>query len=163
MDSYFGNAVTADIHRRFHVEGRNKPLALKTLREFEDRPSGIYVPPSVVIKRLEGVRIKRVAWKIVRGLYSHLNRQVLPEARRHGLDLVEPERKVVLAQWNPVLTAPSLGQYPGVFDYKNRQYAVAGNPARLDVWALLFWDRLMAFVMFHDHDCGCPQGDFHTG
>ena len=46
-------------------------LLRKVLNEFERQPSGLILPPNIVLKRFEGDRIARVIWKIVRGLYFY--------------------------------------------------------------------------------------------
>ena len=49
------------------------------MREFEERPSGLHLPSNLVLKRLDGDRITRVAWKLVRGLYFLETGSVLAE------------------------------------------------------------------------------------
>ena len=45
------------------------PLMRKVLREFDPTPSGIILPAGKIVKRFEGKRLARVAWKMVRGLH----------------------------------------------------------------------------------------------
>ena len=51
-----------------------------------------------------------------------------------------------------VRTTPSRGQYPAVFDYKYISFPELNN---FHYWAMLFWDRLIVLVAFHDPDCSC--------
>ena len=54
-----------------------------------------------------------------------------------------------------MLTAPPLGQYPGVFDYR-----FVGIPDKVYLWAMLFWDRIIMFVGFDVRECSykiCPN------
>jgi hypothetical protein len=49
------------------------------LNEFDHNPSGLLLPGGKVLKRFDGKRIARVAWKMVRGLHFHYAHEVLPE------------------------------------------------------------------------------------
>lgn len=73
MESRAGRGIFEDIGTRLHQEGRNRLLALKTLREFDDRPSGLYLPHGQTTKRVETERIERVLWKLVRGTETGIN------------------------------------------------------------------------------------------
>ena len=41
-------------------------------------PSGLVLPGNKVVKRFQGKRLTRIAWKIVRGLNFHHHDVVLP-------------------------------------------------------------------------------------
>jgi hypothetical protein len=62
------------------------------LREFEPRPSGLVLARNKVVKRLDGARISRVAWKIVRGLYFHHHDEVLPAKAATRVSLTPPDQ-----------------------------------------------------------------------
>jgi hypothetical protein len=68
--SYAGNAIYKRALERYRG-GKKVGLARKVLAEFELRPGGLVLPENQVVQRFDGSRIKRVAWKIVRGLYFH--------------------------------------------------------------------------------------------
>ena len=77
-DTYAGNVVLRDDLEKY----RNRQqvgLMQKVLREFDNRPSGLILPRGKVVKRLDGQRVHRIAWKIVRGLYFYHEGKVLPE------------------------------------------------------------------------------------
>lgn len=140
------NAYNASTFRSGQAVG----LGFKTLREFEDRPSGLYLPSGLVVKRLEGARIKRVAWKIVRGLFRYETGSVLPDSTPYFLDIIEPARSVPSELdefWEAVKAQESKGTYGGVFDYKYLD-AQAGSE-HLHGWGMLLWDRIMVFVGHH--------------
>lgn len=144
-ESWAGNAVLEDIGTRLHVEGRNRALAQMTLEEFEPRPRGLFLPGNSVAKRVDEHRIERVIWKIVRGLHFRETNVVLPSDHPYRLEsygLLDrpPDR------YKHLLSTPSLGDYPPVFDYKRAVNGEAKKP--LDVWGLLFWDSYMTFVFF---------------
>ena len=134
--------------------GRALGLGLKTLREFEKRPGGLHLPAGVIVKRVEGERIKRVAWKIVRGLYYHETGRVLPDATTFALEIVEPlnrDPSDLDELWEAVKAQPSKGVYAGAFDYK--YFHAQDGPEHLHGWGMLLWDRIIIFVgHFHPDD-----------
>jgi hypothetical protein len=87
MGSYAGDKLYSEILRKYK-KGKNVRLIRQVLSEFDHHPSGLFLPGNKVVKRLNGPRIHRVAWKIVRGLHFHHFTEVLPEnlpsgSRRH--------------------------------------------------------------------------------
>jgi hypothetical protein len=74
-----GNALAQD--RADKLRGRPRLVRLYAMvrREFERFPGGLHLPGGRVVKRFDGPRVNRVAWKLVRGLYFHETRRVLPE------------------------------------------------------------------------------------
>jgi hypothetical protein len=150
--SYSGNAIfekTLDTFR----EGGNPGLVRKVLSEFDPRPSGLVLPGNQVIQRIDGARISRVAWKIVRGLYFHHHYEVLPVKSARWVSLTPPNRPPPehFGVFINLPDTPSRGQYPGVFDYKFLKFPEA------HYWALLFWDRIIVTVVFHDPSCVCGK------
>lgn len=143
-DSYTGNAVLRKIGREFR-EGKNQPLVLKVYGEFDPEPSGIVLLPGRMVKRFEGNRIDRVAWKIIRGLYFHHFNQVLTENTRHQLKLY------LVSELSPgelpsiVPNTPPRGLYPAVFDYI---FDYLPDPDNFHYWALLLWERIILIVQF---------------
>ena len=109
--------------------------------------------------RLDGVRVKRVMWKIVRGLYFIKHESVLPEDTPFYVASREPGNTSPSdfdELWELVKSSPQRGDYPGVFAYKHVYAAEEG--ARLHAWGMLWWDSQMWFVAHHaPHDAGTPQ------
>ena len=140
-------AATLEYYANQFKAGRSVKLGYKVWEQFEERPGGLYLPHGKIIMRLEGDRIKRVAWKIVRGLYFIEHQEVLPEDTRFMLEIIEPlnEDPPKLEQvWEAVKRQPSKGTYSSVFDYKYLD-AQAGKH-RLHAWGMLLWDQIMVFV-----------------
>jgi hypothetical protein len=150
--SYAGNAVYEKTLHTFRGGG-NPGLVRKVLREFDRRPSGLVLPGNQVMQRIDGARISRVAWKIVRGLYFHHHNEVFrPRAARWVT--VTPPNRVPPEDFRVFVNQPeaqSRGQHRAVFDYKFGKYP-EGN-----YWALLFWDRIIVTVAFHDPGCACGK------
>ena len=150
VKTYSGKSVLADINRRYQ-NGEQQKLLIKTFREWEKRPSGLHLPSGKVVKRIEGKRIHRVAWKIVRGLFFYSEKRVLPESTPNSIEYVPPNTRPP-DTFFVLNDSPNLGQYPGVFDYRYRQFQDVEN---MYYWALLFWDAFMILMAFHNPDCGC--------
>ena len=123
------------------------------LKEFDQRPSGIILAHRKVLKRFNGKRIWRVVWKITRGLFFKEKWQFLPEdtPRHFKIVSVDEEPPAEIAY---VSDSPSRGQYPGVFDYKYIDIPELNN---FHFWAMLFWDRLIMLIAFHDPGCPCDK------
>ncbi len=139
--------------------GRKRQLPEKVLRQFETRPSGLHLPEGRVIMRIEGIRVARVAWKIVRGLYFHHHNTILPEDIYFDFTVTPPnERPPDL--FIDVIGLPDNekhGQYPGIFDYLFRVLE-ADFGKKLHYWAFLIWDRIIMTVSFHDPwSCKCEN------
>ncbi|MBI1989608.1 MAG: hypothetical protein HYS65_07720 [Betaproteobacteria bacterium] len=134
--------------------GNKRGLVHKVLQEFERKPSGIVLPPNLIAKRLEGERVHRVVWKIIRGLYFHHFNEVLPEWVPNGLEIVPPDRPPPKEFLIGLPDDPIHGQYPGVFDYKFAKFPEVHN---FNYWAMLLWDRIILIVTFHDPACYCEH------
>ncbi len=139
-DSYTGNELWKDISRQAK-RPESKKLIQKVWREFNRTPHGIILPNRKVAKRFDGGRVRRVIWKILRGLYFKENKIFLPEDTKkiiwvgfkdEGLPSIFPY----------VRNTPSRGNYPGVFDYKYRK------EEDFELWAMLFWNTLTAVILF---------------
>jgi len=146
------DAVVA-YHAAKTMRGQSRPLAQKIMGHFDHRPSGLYLPRGLVTVRLEGDRIKRVLWKIVRGLHMIEHSEFIAEDELNCLELIEPESDPSDRDelWERVKAEPSLASYAGVFDYKYLYLAVGDQ--EMHVWGMLLWDRVMAFVA---HEPGPP-------
>ena len=139
QSSYSGSAIWKDIKHQF---GRPEGLRIGNMisKEFDSRPSGLYLPDGKVIKRFNEERVWRVVWKIVRGLFF----------KEHKI--ISPEHEELPPEFAVVRDTPSRGQYPGVFDYK---YIVIPELNGFHFWAMLFWSRLIKLIAFHDPECEC--------
>ena len=101
---------------------------------------------------LEGERLHRVAWKIVRGLYFNDFAQVLPEDTQNNLEIYPPGKPPPEAFSHVLGAVDRRGAYPGVFDYKYVQVPMFKN---FYYWGMLFWDRVILAVSFHNPQCDC--------
>ncbi len=151
VGSYAGAALLQEVFSKYRA-GEKQPLVHKVLREFQPRPRGIVLPPGLVAKRIEGSRVHRVAWKIVRGLYFHECGEVLPGHTPNSLQIAPPDRPVPELFLHALYDAPSRGRYPGVFDDK---YVKVSQLNDFNYWGMLLWDRLIVISAFHSPGCAC--------
>src|ERR1700733_1482474 len=154
--SYAGNAIYNEVLAKFK---RNEKVGLtkKVLKEFERRPSGIVLPRNGVLKRFEGARLQRIAWKIVRGLYFDHHKIVLPADHTTWVYLSVPGQ-IPPPHFMEFMKLPnnmSYGRYTGVFEYRFQHFFETS--ANLHYWALLLWDRIIVIVIFHDPTCSCSR------
>ncbi len=133
--------------------GKQRDLVHKVIHEFDPRPSGLVLPDGLVAKRVEGSRITRIAWKIVRGLYFFHHQVALSEDAPHSLRVVPPD-ECPPEEFFHLPDLPIHGQYPEIFDYK---YAVFPDAMQLNIWALLLWNKIILLVYFHDPQCSCDK------
>ena len=71
-----GNAIYAKVLNDFRI-GKQVQLTKMVLSEFNPNPSGLFLPAGNVVKRFEGERLRRVAWKMVRDLHFYHTRITL--------------------------------------------------------------------------------------
>lgn len=153
--SYSGNAVFKESMTKFHA-GEHKLLMNTVLKEFERNPSGLILPKGKVAKRFHGNRLRRVAWKIVRGLYFYHFATALPDDWTTDVTVTAPGEKLPdhFAVFMSVAGNTEYGAYPGIFAYRFHKFTEAND---LNYWALLLWDRIIITVAFHSPNCSCPQ------
>lgn len=150
MASVAGAALVRD-HAMGFRGGRARGLGHTVRREFERQPSGLHLPQGRVVKRVQGNRIARVAWKLVCVLFYSEHARVLSEDTPWMFDLIEPMRAEGVAGnalWEEVKAQPAKGVYPGVFDYKYFAGEIDGH--LFHSWGMLLWDRWMLFAARHD-------------
>lgn len=151
--TYSGSALLKDIERSIKKRPQSKRLALMIYKEFDTRPSGLILPPGVVVKRYDGKRIRNIIWKITRGLFFKEYNKVLPQATPKLIVIINPGKKP--PEYFLLLSDVDFkGDYPGVFDYKFKVLEEVNN---FHFWAMLFWDNIIVFSMFHDPECNCEQ------
>jgi hypothetical protein len=162
--TYAGRAIYDEVLAKFRA-GKKAGLTRGVLNEFEPRPSGLVLPGSKVVKRFQGRRLQRVAWKIVRGLYFHHHGDALPEELRTWVSVTPvaggeqpPEHFLRFMQFS----TEAHGAYPGVFSYRFDNFANDGVNS-VHYWVLLIWDSVLVTVMFHDPACPCCQSDAPKG
>jgi hypothetical protein len=151
-DSYSGQAIFRNVLAAY-TKGEKRGLGARVLGEFDPRPSGLYLPDGRVVKRYDAVRVNRVVWKVVRGLFFHREGKVIPEDTPRNIKVVDPKVPPP-ATFRALADRPTLGDYPGVLDYKYAQIHEANN---LHYWALLLWDRIILLVALHDPECECEK------
>jgi hypothetical protein len=154
LTSTSGAALGQDVAAMVR-KGKQRKLIQKIIEEFEERPSGLILPPERIVKRIEYKRIHRVAWKIIRGLFFHHHEKMLPEDTPHKLiEMIMPGDGP--GKYLPfIVDQSSQGAYPGVFDYKI--FHCPQLQKWPNVWALLLWDRVILIEAFQNPLAALPS------
>jgi hypothetical protein len=110
-----------------------------------------------VIFNYDQDRAGRIAWKLVRGIYSMETGKTLSENAPKRLILLGPEEvktAVTDYPWWPLVrdTGP-MGTHGAVFDYK--WLGSFDDQMRAHAIAFCLWDGLLTLTMFHDPTCRC--------
>lgn len=153
MDSHSGSALRREIFAKY-AAGEKRGLVHKVVQSFDVAPGGIVLPPNLIAHHIEGSRIHRVAWKIVRGLYFHEHAVVLPIDTPNDFEIAPPDRPPPKAFLDALGDLDSRGIHPGVFDYK---YVIFPTVNDFNYWGLLLWDRLILIMSFHSPTCPCDH------
>jgi hypothetical protein len=152
--SVAGNAIYAKVLNDFRT-GKQVPLTRMVLSEFEQNPSGLFLPGRQGREKIRRRTPQASGGKMVRGLHFYHTREVLPEKwSTVGVQIFAgetPPRDDVLLF---AKIAQPRGGYPGVIDYKFDKFTESNN---LHYWLLLLWDRIIIRVIFHDPACACER------
>jgi hypothetical protein len=133
--------------------GKAVGLHRAILNSFDARPGGLHLPNDRVVLRIDGDRIKRVIWKIIRGLWFLEYQSSLPKETRYLIVIQEPENKDTPQFeefWNIVRAQPSRGKYQAVFAHKYFRFEEYGEV--LHGWAMLLWDSVIVYCIHFDPD-----------
>lgn len=155
IETVAGKALADDLRKKYQDERRRR-LGQMAVEEF----GKIVGPGGERLKAYNHKRVARVMWKIVRGLSFVETGIVLdPNApKKVGLYPTPEEirRSLEPEGWfSLVRDTQPMGAYGGVFDYKALGLRFIDDPGSYQVWALCFWDRVLATVMFHNPWCRC--------
>jgi hypothetical protein len=110
------------------------------------------------VKRFQGKRIERIAWKIVRGLYCNHHGIILPAEFAKSVSLTplsQGEKPPDHFLHFMAYSKEAYGRYPGVFSYRFENFVDANLSTHY--WALLLWDSILITAIFHDPTCRCAE------
>ena len=86
-----GIALWNDIKKGFS-RPQGSILAQKISDEFRNRTAaGIILPDHMMCKYFDPIRVWRVVWKIVRGLFYKEHHVILPENKPRKFDIIQPQ------------------------------------------------------------------------
>lgn len=153
-DSMAGKALMDDLKRGLQ-KGHGRGLYDSIKRGF----GTVVALDGRFLFEYDKVRVDRVVWKIVRGMFYLHHHRVLPIHQPFECTLVPPteaQDKLPSNDWFSLLMhTSSLCQHGAVFDMR----AIGGTDGtiRMHFQAFLFWDRIIALVRFHDPTCECEE------
>jgi hypothetical protein len=157
IGSFTGDRLWGDVVRRLGRPDRPQDTKLveRIRDEYTDRVGGVYLPPGYVAKNSDWRRLYRIAWKVLRGLFTAETGRFLPDFTPRVTNFY-PQGTHPPESLRPILAAaPLRGRHVGVLAYKQ----VAVESLDFHFWGVLFWDRLLWTIGFHDPDCTCPKCD----
>jgi len=116
-------------------------------------PGGIYLPQGIFQVKLDQLRIRRVVFKIARGLFYIENKSYLPLENAKDIRFCvkgDNVPELYRVYWPAVKLS---GVYPKVFSYKyfnSCKYSVSSKYPGLEfhLFTLLFWEAVMFCVTF---------------
>lgn len=138
--------------KRGAAEGHSHGLIKTILGQF----GKVALPDGTILFQLDSARAHRVAWKIVRGVYTRLSGRTLPDDQPRLIEIIpasEASMRLPEHSWfSAVSGTPSLGRHQAVFDFK---WICLIDGFRGNAMAMLFWDSLIVLAAFHDPACAC--------
>lgn len=149
-------AVMEDLWDAFG-KGHSQGLIRRVVASF----GRVLGPRGEVTFALYKVRVDRIAWKIVRGLYFREMGAVLPKKLPGYIYLILPSEaahRLREIEWYPAVrdTAPMRDDgYAEVFTYK--WVCQKDGDLRGHAVAMLWWDGIIVLAIFHDPFCGCEE------
>lgn len=147
-----GNAVRIKAVSDYRA-GKRMPLVDQILASVEYTSANILLPTGKIALSIDSDRVRRVLWKLVRGLYFLESRMVLPPSHPIVYEITPPgEIPPVHFQELNYFFGHDSGRYPGAFSYW--KHSIRGE-AWIDYWALLIWDRIIITVFYHVPKCPC--------
>src|SRR5262249_50873627 len=110
LQSSVGPQLAHDFKNLIGRDNPAKKLSQTVRRQLEERPSGLVLPHGMMIQRVQGGRIQRLAWKITRGLFAHERQRFLPERTSRLIRMIGPLDDVELSDPTKFLiTRPAHG------------------------------------------------------
>jgi len=147
-----GRAVWDDVARGA-AAGHSQGLLKTIVSQF----GKVALPDGSILFSLDTQRSHRVAWKIIRGLYTLVSAQFLPETQLRTIEIIPQSEAPKLlpnhAWFAAVRDTEPLARHQAVFDYKWICYT--DGDSRGNLVALLLWDSLIVLGLFHDPACRC--------
>jgi hypothetical protein len=118
------------------------------------------LPHGLIVQRVDGSRLTRIVWKIVRGLFAVERGRFLPEDKARSIQIVGPFEREVPDYIAPFLGRPRHGHTPTCFGHTFTDSSeVQGwqQEAALHIWLLELWETHLLYAAFHDPNCACPR------
>jgi len=148
METSSGKLVWDDLRKRI-IRPESRKLTKKVLDEFDTR---IVLPDNLIIKHFDGERICRVLWKITKGLYFAEKNQFLSDKMPKHFEIFDNSAKQIPERFSFLRSFSTRGKYPTIFDFRIASIPEVPN---FMIIAMLFWEKIIGVVMFHEPGCGC--------
>jgi hypothetical protein len=159
LQSAVGPLLAADFTDRINRDTVAKKLSETVKRQFEERPGGLVLPGGLLLQEYDSGRVRRVVWKIVRGLFAVEHGLYLREDHDCYVELIGPFDSEVPPYFVALTRRPRRGHTPSCFGYTYTDWREqpAWEGAQLHLWLLELWETYRVFVSFHDPACSCAR------
>jgi hypothetical protein len=154
-----GPMLSEDFKALIARDSPAKKLSETIKRNFDTRPSGLILPGGLVVLRVDGDRLTRVVWKIVRGLFAVEYGRFLPEDTARKIEIVGPFDREVPEHIIPLIARPRSGHTLTCFGqtFADSNEVKEWDGAVLYMCLLEFWGCYLLYAAFHDPDCNCER------
>jgi hypothetical protein len=159
LQSKVGEMLAEDFRHLIAHDKIAAKLSASVRRQFEERPSGLVLPNGLVVQRVQGSRLTRIVWKIIRGLFTFERHQFLPEDKARSIQIIGPFDREVPDYIVPLLNRPRLGHTPEClgYTYADSSEIPAWTGTTLHMWLMVLWERYLLYAAFHDPSCECSR------
>jgi hypothetical protein len=111
--SRVGPLLAEDFKHRIARDRIAARLSKTVGRQFDQRP----MPNALIVQRVEGSRLTRNVWKIVRGLFAIERGRFLPEDKACSIDIIGPFDQHIPNHIVPLINRPRIGHSLSCFGY----------------------------------------------
>jgi hypothetical protein len=120
------------------------------MNEFIERPSGLYLPNDKILKRIDGQRVKRITWKILRGLHYHIFKEYLAGDKIYRTKFFQSGDSYPEGYYKIMGNTELTGDYKEVFCYRVQAGCFLNPKVVFYAYSLIFWNSIEAFTFFHE-------------
>ena len=138
--------ITDDIQRKLNRKESKLFLNL-ILSEFEERPSGLYLPHNLVRKEIDTKRAIRVAWKITRGLHFYHFKEYLEENIEKRIGFYQTANELPSPAYNFLINSDLFGEYQDVFYYRLSCGCFINPRVCFHIYLLVLWKSILILTI----------------
>ena len=130
------------------IAGTKVPLKSMVKQQFHRQIGGIFLPNNIIAYSFDSARMRRVIWKIVRGLHFRHFHEILSSSCPATIEFFTnnniPDH---FKLFQGLDDNPEHGKYPAIFSYK---YKTIEDEVNHNYWAMLFLDCVIVTAVFEE-------------
>ncbi len=137
--------IMDDLYKKLVLNPKNNML-YKIMEEFREPEGNLILPGNKVIKEIDFSRIKRIVWKITRGLHFIEFNTILPEETSKEIFMFQAG-DIIPNHFHPALECTEIkGDFPVIFSYRHNVFDRVKDRISAQIWNLAFWNSLIFYV-----------------